>query len=50
MKNELMKYWKSSGLVKDSRLLKSFNEINRENFVLPEYKNQAYKQIQGQQH
>ena len=45
MKNELMKYWKSSGLVKDSRLLKSFNEINRENFVLPEYKNQAYDDI-----
>src|SRR3989344_1820545 len=44
-KEQLIRYWKKSGLVKNKKLIKSFRRIKRENFVLPEYKNKAYEDI-----
>ena len=44
-KNNLVDYWKTSGLIKDNRLLSAFMEIDRKNFVLAEDKNNAYEDI-----
>ncbi len=45
LKKCLLEYWINSNLIKDKALLKAFEKINRENFVLPEYKSQAYNDI-----
>lgn len=44
-KQELIRYWKSSGIIKDKLVLKAFAEVKREQFVLKEYKGQAYSDI-----
>ena len=44
-KQDLINNWKNSKLIKDEKLLRAFQEIKRENFVLPEYKNNAYEDI-----
>jgi len=41
-KEYLINYWKKTKLVKDEKLLKAFKEVRREDFILPEYINQAY--------
>lgn len=44
-KEDLINQWKSSGLIKNERLLKSFQEVKREDFVLPKYKESSYEDI-----
>ncbi len=42
MKERLIDYWENTQLVKDKRIIKAFREIPREEFVLEEYREQAY--------
>ncbi len=42
-KEQLIRYWEKSGLLKNKNLMKAFRKIKREDFVLPEYKNRAYE-------
>ncbi len=44
-KKDLITYWEKTGIVKDKRLIKAFESINRENFVSGEYKSRAYEDI-----
>jgi len=44
-KSELIGFWKNSNLIKNQKLIKAFQEIPRENFVLEEYKSEAYYDI-----
>ncbi|MGB9675255.1 MAG: protein-L-isoaspartate(D-aspartate) O-methyltransferase [Candidatus Nanoarchaeia archaeon] len=41
-KEALLRYWEASGLVKNKKVLKAFEKVPRENFVLPKYKEYAY--------
>jgi len=41
-KEILLRYWKETKLVKDERLIKAFKAIPREDFILPQYKADAY--------
>ncbi len=45
MKEKLIDYWMNRGLVKDDNIIKAFKEIPREDFVLDEYRSQAYIDI-----
>lgn len=45
MKQALLNFWKESKLIKSKKLLEAFKEVPRENFILPEYYNQAYADI-----
>jgi protein-L-isoaspartate(D-aspartate) O-methyltransferase len=38
----LLEYWKETGLIKDKKLLKAFEEVRREHFILENYANEAY--------
>lgn len=42
MKERLIDYWKNTQLVKDKRIIQAFKKIPREDFVLEDYKEQAY--------
>lgn len=42
VKENLLKYWKESRLIKDKRLFKAFKAVDRKNFILPEYESEAY--------
>jgi len=42
MKQKLIEYWLSSGIIKDKKLIKAFQEIPRENFVDNSYLDEAY--------
>lgn len=42
-KQALIKFWKQYGYVSNNEIIKAFIEIKRENFVLEEYKDQAYR-------
>ena len=44
-KEFLIKGWKDSGTVKNPLILDAFKKIKREDFVLPEYRSQAYDDI-----
>ncbi len=42
MKEDLVQYWKATGMIKDEKLLQAFLRVPREIFVLPEYAQHAY--------
>jgi len=42
MKQKLIDYWQSSGIIKDKNLIKAFKQVNREDFILDEYEKEAY--------
>ena len=42
MKERLIDYWENTQLVKDKRIIQAFRKIPREDFVLEEYREQAY--------
>ena len=42
MKNKLIEHWRSTGTVKDEKILSAFRKIKRENFILDDYLNEAY--------
>lgn len=41
-KQELISYWTKSGIVTNKLVLKAFKKIKRENFILKQYKSEAY--------
>jgi len=41
-KEELIKYWETTRIVKDKRILKAFGDVQREDFILDEYKDSVY--------
>ncbi len=45
MKENLINYWKKTKLITDKRVLAAFEKIEREDFVLDEYKKQAYEDV-----
>jgi len=45
MKQHLLEYWKKTKLITDKRVLAAFERIDREDFVLDEYKKQAYEDV-----
>lgn len=45
MKEYLLNYWKQTKLVTDKKVLAAFEKIDREDFVLDEYKKQAYEDV-----
>lgn len=45
MKEALICYWQSTGLITDRRLLEAFRNIPREEFVLQEYRHRAYDDV-----
>lgn len=42
-KINLVNHWKENNIITDERLLNTFQEVKRENFVLPELKQYAYE-------
>ncbi len=42
-KESLIKYWEKFGVVKNKRVLEAFRKINREDFVLENWKSEAYE-------
>jgi len=44
-KEKLIIYWISSGVLKDKKIISAFRKVKRENFVLPQYKIDTYKDI-----
>jgi len=44
-KEFLLKGWKGSGIVKNPLIIEAFIRIKREDFVLPEYREQAYDDV-----
>jgi protein-L-isoaspartate(D-aspartate) O-methyltransferase len=42
MKNKLINYWQSSGLIKDKKVIGAFKQIPREEFILEGYEKEAY--------
>ncbi|MFH1592790.1 MAG: protein-L-isoaspartate(D-aspartate) O-methyltransferase [Candidatus Woesearchaeota archaeon] len=44
-KPTLLKYWEKNKLITDKEVLKAFKKVKREDFVLKQYKNQAYEDI-----
>ena len=42
MKDYLLNYWKSSGVIKDKELLKAFKTVPREKFIRESYLSEAY--------
>ncbi|HLC57878.1 MAG TPA: protein-L-isoaspartate(D-aspartate) O-methyltransferase [Candidatus Nanoarchaeia archaeon] len=42
-KNQLLSYWKAKKIIKAEQLFQAFLAIKREDFVLPEYRHQAYE-------
>ena len=42
MKKALLEYWVRTGLIKDKRLLKAFEDVPREKFILESHQDQAY--------
>lgn len=45
IKKDLLESWENSCLITDERLLEAFKKVRREDFVLKEYRNQAYEDI-----
>ncbi len=45
MKELLIEYWKNTELVKDKRIIEAFKKVDREEFVLDEFKHKAYSDI-----
>lgn len=41
-KHNLIDYWKSSGIIKDKKVIKAFKKVPRENFIKKEYVKEAY--------
>ena len=41
-KSALLEYWRNSGMVIDKKVFSAFEKVPREDFVLPEYKYEAY--------
>jgi protein-L-isoaspartate(D-aspartate) O-methyltransferase len=41
-KKALIDYWRNSNIITSKAILRAFEEINREDFVLPEYRKYAY--------
>jgi protein-L-isoaspartate(D-aspartate) O-methyltransferase len=41
-KKALIEYWRNSKIITSKAILRAFEEINREDFVLPEYRKYAY--------
>lgn len=41
-KKQLVEYWKKSGAVKNKKIIKAFEEVNREDFILKGYKEEVY--------
>lgn len=41
-KKRLLDYWKSSGIVKDKKVLEAFKAVPREKFILKKYRHEAY--------
>lgn len=44
-KQDLINYWKDNYIITDKRALEAFRRVPRENFVLPQYKDQSYEDI-----
>lgn len=44
-KQELIDYWKNKNIITNENILKAFQEVKRENFVLLEYKDSAYEDV-----
>ena len=44
-KNDLVNYWTQNKIITDKSVLDAFLRVPRENFVLPQYKDQAYGDI-----
>jgi protein-L-isoaspartate(D-aspartate) O-methyltransferase len=44
-KEDLIKYWLRSGIVKNEKIIEAFRKIPREKFVLKKYKKDAYADI-----
>lgn len=42
MKNNLINYWTKSGIIKDKKVIEAFKKIPREEFVLKEFRDEAY--------
>jgi len=42
VKNSLINYWTKSGIITDKRVMEAFKKIPREEFVLKEFKDEAY--------
>ena len=42
MKQKLIDYWQSSGIIKDKKLIEAFKEVKREDFILNGYEKEAY--------
>jgi len=45
MKKNLIDYWKNIKLVKDKKIIEAFKKVDREEFVLDEFKHKAYSDI-----
>ena len=45
MKKDLIEYWTRNKIITDNNLIKDFTKIQREKFVLKEYKDDAYSDI-----
>jgi len=45
MKQDLIEYWINNNIITDKRLIEAFKKIEREEFVLKEYKDDAYSDI-----
>ena len=41
-KQELIDYWKNSGLIKDKNVIEAFKKVSREKFIPKKYLNEAY--------
>ncbi len=44
-KKELLYQWRGLGTVSDANILKAFEKVKREDFILKEYRNKAYADI-----
>ena len=42
MKENLINYWKKTGIIKDEKVIKAFQKVSREAFILPQYMDEAY--------
>lgn len=44
-KQELIDYWKNKNIITNENILKAFQDVKRENFVLKEYEEGAYEDV-----
>ena len=45
LEGEISDYWKKNNIIRDNKVLEAFTKVKREDFVLQEYKDNAYDDI-----